>query len=123
MNVVRPAGVEHVICVRGEAHVQHTPAHIPGLHCSPQVEAPPGGVVQADVLVLAGREEHVAILAVHSAEGFLLVCVLVGYIVWQKMCADTSALSVGKTGASTSAVLPLKGKENITLVNIYGELN
>lgn len=40
-----------MVCVRGEAHVQHTPAHVPGLHRSPQVKSPPGGVVQADVLV------------------------------------------------------------------------
>lgn len=36
------------------------------------------------LFTLAGREEHVAILAVHSTEGFLLVCILVGHIVWQE---------------------------------------
>ena len=36
------------------------------------------------LFTLAGREEHVAILAVHSAEGFLLVRILVGHIVWQE---------------------------------------
>lgn len=36
------------------------------------------------LFTLAGREEHVAILAVHSTEGFLLVCILVGHIIWQE---------------------------------------
>lgn len=36
------------------------------------------------LFTLAGGEEHVAILAVHSTEGFLLVRILVGYIVGQK---------------------------------------
>lgn len=51
LTVARPAGVEHVVCIRGEAHVQDTPAHITSLHSPLQVEAPPPGVVQADVLV------------------------------------------------------------------------
>lgn len=43
-------------------------------------------VVMSDLelFTLAGREEHVAILAVHSTEGFLLVCIFVRYIVWQE---------------------------------------
>lgn len=36
------------------------------------------------LFTLAGREEHVAILAVDTTEGFLLVRILVGYIVWQE---------------------------------------
>lgn len=41
-------------------------------------------MLDMELFTLAGREEHVAILAVHSTEGFLLVCILVGYIVWQE---------------------------------------
>lgn len=37
--------------IGGEADVQHAPAHVAGLHGSPQVEASSGGVVQSDVLV------------------------------------------------------------------------
>lgn len=45
---------------------------------------PVGSRVDLGLFTLAGREKHVAILTVHSTEGFLLVCILVGYIVWQK---------------------------------------
>lgn len=45
---------------------------------------PVGSHVDLGLFTLAGREKHVAILTVHSTEGFLLVCILVGYIVWQK---------------------------------------
>ena len=41
-------------------------------------------MLDLELFTLAGREEHVALLAVHSTESFLLVCVLVGYIVWQE---------------------------------------
>ena len=43
--------------VRGEADVQHAPAHVPCLHRSEQVEASPGGVIQADVLVYGGQKK------------------------------------------------------------------
>lgn len=126
-------------------------------------------VLNVGLFTLAGREKHVAILAVHSTESFLLVCVLVGYIVWQKtakeqesiscyikqhdssceqsviwnatksaifsellysscplppcllrhlLCADTAAFSMGKAGASTSALFSLKTKEPIRKENI-----
>lgn len=51
LTVIRPAGVEHIASIRSEADVQHAPAHVTRLHCPLQVEAPPGGVVQADILV------------------------------------------------------------------------
>lgn len=41
-------------------------------------------MLDVGLFTLAGREEHAAIFAVHATEGFLLVCILVGYIVWQK---------------------------------------
>ncbi len=41
------------------------------------------------LFTLAGREEHVATLAVHSTEGFLLVCILLGYVIWQKTAKNT----------------------------------
>lgn len=40
-----------MMCIRGEADIQHTPANITSLHCSEQVEASSGGVIQSDVLV------------------------------------------------------------------------
>lgn len=57
LTVVRPAGVEHMMCVRSEADIQHAPAHITRLHCPPQVKASPGGVVQADVLVCGMQQQ------------------------------------------------------------------
>ena len=36
------------------------------------------------MLTLAGREEHATIAAVETAEGFLVVGVLVGNVVWQE---------------------------------------
>lgn len=36
------------------------------------------------VLTLAGREEHVAIVTVHTTERFLLVCVLVCHMIGQE---------------------------------------
>lgn len=55
------------------------------------------------LFTLARREEHVAILAVHSTEGFLLVRILVGYIVWQETAEDHSRrvniLVIFKSGA------------------------
>lgn len=41
-------------------------------------------MLDLDLFTLAGRKEHVAILTVDSTEGFLLVRILVGYIVWQE---------------------------------------
>lgn len=41
-------------------------------------------ILDLDLFTLAGREEHVAMLTVDSTEGFLLVRILVGYIVWQE---------------------------------------
>ena len=41
-----------MMCIRGEADIQHTPANITSLHCSLQVEACSGGIIQSDVLVL-----------------------------------------------------------------------
>ena len=40
-----------MVSVGTEADVQHAPADVARLHRPPQVEAPPGGVVQADDLV------------------------------------------------------------------------
>lgn len=56
LTVVRPTGVEHVVCIGGEADIQHAPAHVTGLHRSPQVKTPPTGVVQADVLVCSKKK-------------------------------------------------------------------
>lgn len=35
LTVVGPAGVEHILGVRGEAHVQDAPANVASLHRSP----------------------------------------------------------------------------------------
>lgn len=51
LTVVRPAGVEDMVSIRGEADVQHAPANVTSLHRPLQVEASSGGVVQSDVLV------------------------------------------------------------------------
>lgn len=39
------------------------------------------------------------------------------------LCADTTALSMGKTGASTSALFPLKSKECVRKENIHWEVD
>lgn len=57
LTVIRPAGIEDVVCVRGEADIQNTPANVTRLHGSPQVEASSGGVIQPDVLVF-GRQRR-----------------------------------------------------------------
>lgn len=45
-----------MVCIGGEADIQHAPAHVTGLHRSPQVKTPPTGVVQADVLVCSKKK-------------------------------------------------------------------
>ena len=57
LTVVRPAGVEHMVCIRSEADVQDAPAHVSSLHCSPQNKAPSGGVVQTNVLVYGEQQK------------------------------------------------------------------
>lgn len=59
LTVVRPAGVEDMMGIRGEADVQHAPADVTGLHRPLQVEASPGGVVQADVLVFMRQRRKI----------------------------------------------------------------
>lgn len=54
------------------------------------------------LFTLAGREKHVAILAVHSTEGFLLVCILVGYIVWQKTAKEKGSISFDRQQCESS---------------------
>lgn len=46
-----------MLCVRGEANIQDAPAHVTSLHRPLQVEAPPPGVIQADVLV-CGKKQY-----------------------------------------------------------------
>lgn len=48
-----------MMCIRGEADIQHTPANITSLHCSPQVEASSGGVIQSDVLVFIKQRREI----------------------------------------------------------------
>lgn len=43
--------------VRGEADIQDAPAHVTSLHRPLQIEAPPPGVIQADVLV-CGKKQY-----------------------------------------------------------------
>lgn len=45
-----------MLCVRGEADIQDTPAHVTSLHRPLEVEAPPSGVIQADVLVCSKKQ-------------------------------------------------------------------
>lgn len=33
LTVVRPAGVEHMLSIRGEADIQHAPSYVSSLHC------------------------------------------------------------------------------------------
>ena len=51
MNVVRPAGVQEVVSIRGEGHVQDTPAYIPSLDAFEFVESAIATVVQSDRLI------------------------------------------------------------------------
>lgn len=55
-------------------------------------------MVHSSLFTLAGRQKHVALLTVHATEGFLLVCILVGYVVWQKT-AKVTKVSVVLTTA------------------------
>lgn len=59
LTVVRPAGVEDMTGIGGEADVQHAPADVASLHRPPQVEASSGGVVQSDVLVFRSKGEKI----------------------------------------------------------------
>lgn len=45
---------------------------------------PQSFMLDLELFTLASREEHVAIFTVDATEGFLLVCVFVGYIIWQE---------------------------------------
>lgn len=46
-----------MLCIRGKADIQDAPAHVTSLHRPLQVEAPPPGVIQADVLV-CGKKQY-----------------------------------------------------------------
>lgn len=99
------------------------------------------------MFTLTGRQEHVAVLTVHPAEGLLLVRILVRHVVWQKTAkeskvrvrgffffistarggtgraashslrADATALSVRKAGASTPALFPLEERTHAVFLN------
>lgn len=51
LTVIRPAGVQKVISVRSEGHVQDTPAYVPGLDAFEFMEAAIPTVVQSDCLI------------------------------------------------------------------------
>lgn len=51
LTVVRPAGVQEVVSIRGEGHVQDTPAYIPSLDAFEFVESAIATVVQSDRLI------------------------------------------------------------------------
>lgn len=51
LTVIRPAGVQEVVPIRSEGHVQDTPAHIPGLDAFEFMEAAIPTVIQSDCLI------------------------------------------------------------------------
>lgn len=51
LTVIRPAGVQEVVSIRSEGHIQDTPAYIPGLDAFEFMEAAIPTVVQSDCLI------------------------------------------------------------------------
>lgn len=58
LTVIRPAGVEEVVPVRGEGHIQDTPAYISGLDALELTEAAITAVIQSDCLVCTSRHRE-----------------------------------------------------------------
>lgn len=51
LTVIRPAGVQEVVPVRREGHIQDTPAYVPSLDAFELVEAAIPTVIQSDCLI------------------------------------------------------------------------
>lgn len=51
LTVIRPAGVQELVPIRGEGHIQDAPAYIPGLDALEFMKAAILAVIQSDYLV------------------------------------------------------------------------
>lgn len=57
LTVIRPAGIEEVVPIRGEGHVQDTPAYVPGLDALEFMKAAIPAVIQSDRLVWVSGDQ------------------------------------------------------------------
>lgn len=57
LTVIRPAGVEEVVSIGGEGHIQDAPAYIAGLDALEFTETAIPAVIQSDCLVCISRDQ------------------------------------------------------------------
>lgn len=91
LTVIRPAGVQEVVPIRSEGHVQDTPAHIPGLDAFEFMEAAIPTVIQSDCLIcrVDFRQSYgLFSLQPSTSDLFCLVCLwspfIKGIMLWAK---------------------------------------
>lgn len=100
-----------MVSIRGEGHIQDTPAYIPGLDALEFMKAAIPAVIQSDCLVLASRHEDLTIFAVDATESLLRVGVSEAQIIGQEVRHHSRLFSKGE--ASPVAEAPFSLKEGI----------